>query len=231
MVAVHGQYKPGDRIAGKVRSLTDYGVFVGIEEGVDGMVHKTDLSWTVKVNNPADMYAKGNDVEAIILSINHDEKKVSLGVKQLFDDPWGVVLEDYRPGTVVEEASILSATEYGTFVRVREGIEALIPAGDIPPGTDLTPGATVRAEVANVDAMDRRITMSMRNVGESVQAEQMQALNREKESRRAATLGDLIKEKLGDKLQTMTQSSPPPAPEPSTPEPSASDEHEQSDPE
>ncbi len=76
------KYKPGDKIGGKVRSITDYGVFVGIEEGVDGMVHKTDLSWTVKINNPADVYNKGDDVEAIILSINHDEKKVSLGVKQ-----------------------------------------------------------------------------------------------------------------------------------------------------
>jgi ribosomal protein S1 len=77
------RYHPGDKVSGKVRSITDYGVFVGIEEGVDGMAHKTDLSWTVKVNNPADLYAKGNDVTAIILSINHDEKKVSLGVKQV----------------------------------------------------------------------------------------------------------------------------------------------------
>jgi small subunit ribosomal protein S1 len=207
------KYKPGDKISGKVRSLTDYGVFVGIEEGVDGMVHKTDLSWTVKVNNPADLYAKGYDVEAIILSINHDEKKVSLGVKQLYDDPWGTVLEDYRPGTVVESATVLSVAEYGTFVRIREGIEALIPASEIPAGTQLAPGESVRAEIANVDALDRRITMSLRNVGESLQAEQVQVLNREKEARRSATLGDLIKEKLGDRLQSMTQgSSPPPAP-------------------
>ena len=207
------KYKPGDKISGKVRSLTDYGVFVGIEEGVDGMVHKTDLSWTVKVNNPADLYAKGYDVEAIILSINHDEKKVSLGVKQLYDDPWGTVLEDYRPGTVIESAKVLSVAEYGTFVRICEGIEALIPASEIPAGTQLAPGETVRAEIANVDALDRRITMSLRNVGESVQAEQVQVLNREKEARRSATLGDLIKEKLGDRLQSMTQgSSPPPAP-------------------
>jgi small subunit ribosomal protein S1 len=208
------KYKPGDKISGKVRSLTDYGVFVGIEEGVDGMVHKTDLSWTVKVNNPADLYAKGYDVEAIILSINHDEKKVSLGVKQLYDDPWGTVLEDYRPGTVIESAAVLSVAEYGTFVRIREGIEALIPSSEIPAGMQLAPGETVRAEIANVDALDRRITMSLRNVGESTQAEQVQVLNREKEARRSATLGDLIKEKLGDRLQSMTQGSSPPPPAP-----------------
>src|SRR6201999_1091143 len=86
---------PGDKIGCKVRSITDYGVFIGIEEGVDGMVHKSDLSWSVRVNNPSDLYHKGDDVEAIILSINHDEKKVSLGIKQLFDDPWPSMLTEY----------------------------------------------------------------------------------------------------------------------------------------
>src|SRR6187551_354240 len=101
------KYKPGDKISGKVRSLTDYGVFVGIEDGVDGMVHKTDLSWTLKIGNPADLYQKGDEVEAIILSINHDEKKVSLGVKQLWDDPWQTpAMDKYKPGVVVEDAEV-----------------------------------------------------------------------------------------------------------------------------
>jgi small subunit ribosomal protein S1 len=197
------KYKPGDKIAGKVRSITDYGVFVGIEEGVDGMVHKTDLSWTVKINNPADLFGKGDDVEAIILSINHDEKKVSLGVKQLWDDPWGIVLEQYRPGTVVEVVTVLSTTDFGAFVRISEGIEALIPSNEIPPGSDLHAGETVKAEIMNVDSMDRRITMSLRNPGSSDQAEQVQALNREKQAGRPATLGDLLREKLGEKLSSI----------------------------
>jgi small subunit ribosomal protein S1 len=197
------KYKPGDKIGGKVRSLTDYGVFVGIEEGVDGMVHKTDLSWTVKINNPGDLYAKGDDVEAIILSINHDEKKVSLGVKQLYDDPWGDIMDKYKPGTVVGEVTVLSVVDYGTFVRVVDGIEAIVPSNDIPADTTLKPGDKVKAEVSNIDLMDRRITMTMRNVGESPAAEQVQVMNREK-SGKAATLGDLIKEKLGDKLQSVT---------------------------
>src|SRR3954465_3151641 len=124
------KYRPGDKIAGKVRSLTDYGVFVGIEEGVDGMVHKSDLSWTVKVNNPADLYHKGDDVEAIILSINHDEKKVSLGIKQLIDDPWPTILNDLPTGTIAE-ALVISVVDYGVFVRVREGIDALIASSDL----------------------------------------------------------------------------------------------------
>ncbi|MBN2197426.1 MAG: 30S ribosomal protein S1 [Polyangiaceae bacterium] len=195
------KYKPGDKVVGKVRSLTDYGVFVGIEEGVDGMVHKTDLSWTVKVNNPGDFYQKGDDVEAIILSINHDEKKVSLGVKQLWDDPWGKIFEEFAPGAVVE-VTVLGVAEYGAFVRLREGVEAIIPTSETPPGTDLTAGTKLRAEVSNVDSQDRRITMSLRNVGSSDQAEQYQALSREKQSNQA-TLGDVLKGKLAEKLQAI----------------------------
>src|SRR5215208_2473821 len=116
------KYKPGDKVGGKVRSITDYGVFVGIEDGVDGMVHKTDLSWTAKINNPADLYTKGDDVEALILSINHDEKKVSLGVKQLWDDPWQTsAMDKFKPGVVIEDAEILSLTDFGAFVRIAEG--------------------------------------------------------------------------------------------------------------
>jgi small subunit ribosomal protein S1 len=196
------KYKPGDKIGGRIRSLTDYGVFVGIEEGVDGMVHKTDLSWTVKINNPADFYQKGEMVEAIILSINHDEKKVSLGVKQLWDDPWPTLFDRYPPGAVVEAVTVLAVADYGAFVRITEGIEAIIPTAEIPEGTQLKPAMEVRAEVANVDSVERRITMSMRNVGETAQAEQLMALNREKEGK-SATLGDLLKEKLGDKLHAI----------------------------
>jgi small subunit ribosomal protein S1 len=189
------KYKPGDKISGKVRSLTDYGVFVGIEEGVDGMVHKTDLSWTVKINNPGDLYGKGDDVEAIILSINHDEKKVSLGIKQLYDDPWAVILEQFKPGTVVEDALVLSVADYGTFVRVQEGIEAIIPSNEIPAGTTLQPGEKVRAEVANLDSIDRRVTLTMLDPGQSAQAEQLQVMKRESAGK-GATLGDLFKDKL-----------------------------------
>jgi small subunit ribosomal protein S1 len=202
------KYKPGDKIGGKVRSITDYGVFVGIEDGVDGMVHKTDLSWTAKINNPADLYNKGDDVEAIILSINHDEKKVSLGVKQLWDDPWAGAMDAYKPGTVVEEATVLSMAEFGIFVRIAEGIEGLVPSGEIPANAEIAVGAKVRAEISNVDSVDRRITLTMRNPGESPEADQVQALKRES-SGKGATLGDVFKSKLESLKKT--PSVPPPA--------------------
>jgi small subunit ribosomal protein S1 len=191
------KYRPGDKIAGKVRSLTDYGVFVGIEEGVDGMVHKSDLSWTVKVNNPADLYHKGDDVEAIILSINHDEKKVSLGIKQLVDDPWPTILNDLPSGTVAE-GTVISLVDYGIYVRIREGIEALIPSSDVveEDGKKLKVGDVVKCEIANLDTVDRRVTATMKDIGSSPAPHPSVP----PQGPRGSTLGDLIKEKLGDKL-------------------------------
>jgi small subunit ribosomal protein S1 len=214
------KYKPGDKITGKVRSITDYGVFIGIEEGVDGMVHKSDVSWTAKVNNPSDMYKKGDDVEAIILSINHDEKKVSLGVKQLWDDPWPTIFSELPPGKVVK-CKVLSVVDYGVFVRVRDGVEALIAQGDLAfvkdeNGDDkpFEPGEDIEAEVANIDSQERRITLSMRKsdvvtlTTASPEAKPTTSTPRtSKAPKKSAsaeavggTIGELIKQKLGDKL-------------------------------
>jgi small subunit ribosomal protein S1 len=222
------KYKPGDKIGGKVRSLTDYGVFIGIEEGVDGMVHKSDISWTVKVNNPSDIYKKGDDVEAIILLINHDEKKVSLGVKQLFDDPWPTIFVDYPPGKHVH-GKVISIADYGVFVRLKDGVEALVAQSDmVEPKDDqgeprpFAVGEELDAEISNIDSQDRRLSLSMR-VGtlapvviaqpQQPQQPQQPAPDRPRpdkpakvkkaaaqEASSGGTIGDLIKLKLGDKL-------------------------------
>jgi small subunit ribosomal protein S1 len=209
------KYHPGDKIAGKVRSLTDYGVFIGVEEGVDGMVHKSDLSWTAKVNNPGDLFHKGDDLEAIILSINHDEKKVSLGVKQLWDDPWPTIFNDLPAGKRVK-AKVISTVDYGVFVRIREGVEALIAQSDVvePLGEDGAPqplkiGDEIEAEVSNIDSQDRRLTLSMRS-GTEVERDPSAPKAEKRESRlpkkttedgaKGGTIGELIKQKLGEKL-------------------------------
>jgi small subunit ribosomal protein S1 len=220
------KYKPGDKITGKVRSITDYGVFIGIEEGVDGMVHKSDVSWTAKVNNPSDMYKKGDEVEAIILSINHDEKKVSLGVKQLWDDPWPTMFGELPPGKLVA-AKVISVVDYGVFVRVRDGIEGLIAQNDLVLAKDengedkpLHPGDDIEAEVTNIDTQERRITLSMRK-GETAAAPSPAATPSNTEAKPTqrtskapkkvaaadgavgGTIGELIKQKLGNKLASI----------------------------
>ncbi|MBX3193086.1 MAG: 30S ribosomal protein S1 [Labilithrix sp.] len=206
------KYSPGDKIAGKVRSITDYGVFIGIEEGVDGMVHKSDLSWTAKVNNPADLHHKGDDVEAIILSINHDEKKVSLGIKQLWDDPWPTIFNEFPPGKVVD-TKVVSIVDYGVFVRIREGVEGHIPSNELVDKKNEAGeavayeiGDPIQAEIANVDSQDRRLTLSMRiGEGASIQpkAEKRASVAPKKggdDGAKATSIGELIKQKLGDKL-------------------------------
>jgi small subunit ribosomal protein S1 len=212
------KYHPGDKIAGKVRSLTDYGVFVGIEEGVDGMVHKSDLSWSVRVNNPSDLHHKGDDVEAIILSINHDEKKVSLGIKQLWDDPWPTMLQEFAPGRVIDEATVVSVVDYGVFVRLREGVEALVSTSDVqePEGGKLKQGDKVKVEVSSIDTIDRRLFATMKNVG----VEKPAAPERPAKAKGggggkkaeegddkpvAGTIGDLIREKLGAKISDLKE--------------------------
>src|SRR5450432_3439464 len=212
------KYKPGDKIGDKVRSITDYGIFVGIEEGVDGMVHKSDISWTAKVNNPSDMFHKGDDVEAIILSINHDEKKVSLGVKQLWDDPWPSIFTDLPPGKVVN-VKVISTVDYGVFVRIKDGVEGLIPSNELvelknEAGEDVLPkiGDEIEAEIANIDSQERRVTLSMRR-GEAVTvssstSEVKPATRPSKSPKKTSaaeaaaggTIGELIKQKLGAKL-------------------------------
>jgi small subunit ribosomal protein S1 len=204
-----GDFNPGDKVQGKVRSITDYGIFIGIREGVDGMVHKSDLSWTLRVANPTDLYQKNDDVEAVILSINHDEKKVSLGIKQLFDDPWSHIPNDYPPGRGVE-GKVINIFEGGLFLTLDTGIEGFVATHDMPPETEgkkIRRGDTVRGEVSQLDMTERRILVSLRSTGSprpevsetTDRADKTERVSRDA-GRRGSTLGDLIKEKLGDQL-------------------------------
>ncbi len=204
------EFNPGDKVTGKVRSITDYGIFIGIRDGVDGMVHKSDLSWTLRVANPSDLYQKNDDVEAVILSINHDDKKVSLGIKQLFDDPWSHIPNDYPQGRVVD-GKIINTFEGGIFVSLAEGIDGFIASHDLPAdiadGTrKVKRGEALRSEVSGLDISDRRILLSMRGASVRTEGDAPAATSSgastpsvaPKDSRRGSTLGDLIKEKLGD---------------------------------
>ncbi len=215
------KYNPGDIIRGKVRSVTDYGVFVGIEDGVDGMVHKSDLSWTQRINNPADVYRKGDEVEAIILSVNHDDKKVSLGIKQLYEDPWTRIPLDYPQGTMLE-VRVISITDFGVFVELERGVEGLVPMSELSydriddARKIVQEGQIVKAEILDVNTGDRRITLSLKKMeiasggevlkyGEERSIElatqkPQQSSTTSSANRPGAKLGDVLKEKLGDKL-------------------------------
>lgn len=205
------KYKPGDVIEGQVRSVTDYGVFVGIEDTVDGMVHKSDLSWTQRINNPADVYHKGDQVQAIILSINYEDKKVSLGIKQLYEDPWMRIPDQYPLGTILE-VRVISIADFGVFVELERGVEGLIHISEITDGQlddarkIVKEGDIVKAAIISIDPEERRIGLTMKGVDQAMEtaeamkfmAERSAEVRRMPAGRAGATLGDVLKDKLGD---------------------------------
>ena len=207
-------FRPGDKIKGKVRSITDYGVFVEITEGVDGLVHKSDLSWTQKVNHPGELVKKGDIVEAVILNINYNEKKVSLGIKQLTDDPWERIPSDYPPGRVLE-VKVSKVTDFGAFVAIEEGIEGLIHVSELSdqhvkdPREFVKDGDTVKAEVITVDPSDRKIGLSMKTLTGKEQAQDLEQFRKDQaaqaSARPASTIGELIKQKMGTAVKELPE--------------------------
>ncbi len=202
------KYRPGDMIKGRIRSITDYGVFIGIEDNIDGMVHKTDLSWTQRINHPSELFHKGEEVEAVILSINHEEQKVSLGIKQLYEDPWERIPIDYSVGRILD-VKVIKITEFGAFVELESGIEGLIHVSELSsehvddPRKIVTEGETVKAEVITIDPVERKIGLSMKSI--IGREDVVDAAEYLKESRAVqtdkATLGDVLAQKLGEMAQ------------------------------
>lgn len=198
------KYRPGDTIKGRIRSITDYGVFIGIEDGIDGMVHKTDLSWTQRINHPSELFHKGEEVEAVILSVNHEEQKVSLGIKQLYEDPWERIPIDYAVGRILD-VKVIKLTEFGAFVELEPGIEGLIHVSEMSnehvddPRKILTEGEKAKAEVITIDPVERKIGLSMKSlIGREDAVDAAEYLRESKSSSERATLGDVLAEKLGE---------------------------------
>jgi small subunit ribosomal protein S1 len=123
---IEEKYPVGSRVSGKVKTITDFGVFVGFDEGIDGLVHVSEMSWTKKIRNPVEMFKKGDDIEAVVLSIDKENERFSLGIKQLLADPWGEIPGKYRVGDRVK-GRVTNITDFGAFVELEPEIEGLIP--------------------------------------------------------------------------------------------------------
>ena len=121
---VAGKYPIGSTVSGKVRSFTSYGAFVEIEEGVDGMVHVSDMSWTRKVNHPSELLNKGDEVTTVVLEIDSSNQRISLGIKQAQEDPWTDIVKRYPIGTKVS-GKITKVSSFGAFVEIEEGVDGL----------------------------------------------------------------------------------------------------------
>jgi small subunit ribosomal protein S1 len=188
--AAREKYPVGSIVKGPVRNITDFGIFVGIEEGIDGLVHISDLHWTKKIKHPSELYKKGDIVEAKVLGVNVENERFSLGIKQLSTDPWKVIAERYPVGSKVK-GQVTSVPDFGVFVRVDEGVEGLIHVSQLStervdkPSSLYKVGDEVEAEVINIDPSERKIGLSIRALRKTEERLEMENyLKREKEGGR-----------------------------------------------
>jgi len=204
---VSENYPVGSIIEGKIKNITDFGVFIGIEEGIDGLIHVSDLSWTERIKHPSEKYAKGETIQAVVLKIDRENERFSLGIKQLEPDPWLAAVEKYPLGSAVE-GKITNVTDFGIFVELEEGIEGLVHVSEISKEKVNTPvglynvGDTIETKVINVSAKDRKIGLSIKALTDDADSTDYSGGYKSKEASNApATFGDLLKEELETKDQ------------------------------
>lgn len=199
---IEERYPVGTKIVGQVKTVTDFGVFIGIDEGIDGLVHVSEMSWTKKIKNPSEVYKKGQEVEAIVLKIDKESERFSLGIKQMRPDPWETVPQKYKAGKVVT-GKISSLTDFGAFVELEEELEGLIHVSELGTGSQkverpsdvLKGGDTVSALIINVDPEERKIGLSIKGLMRKKESEEMKKYLKSEEEI-TLNLGEVIKEEL-----------------------------------
>jgi small subunit ribosomal protein S1 len=199
-------YPVGTRVRGTIRNITNFGVFVGLEEGIDGLVHVSDISWTEQIKHPSEKFKKGDEVEAVVLKIDKENEKFSLGIKQLTTNPWDEIRKKYPVGSEVT-GEVTSVADFGAFVRLEEGIEGLIYSSELStervddPSEVVRPGQGVTALVTKVDPVEQKISLSIRALSDREQRETLKKLAAQQASSQTTTLGDLLAEKLARKAE------------------------------
>ncbi|MBN1832809.1 MAG: 30S ribosomal protein S1 [Deltaproteobacteria bacterium] len=192
------RYPVGTTIEGKIKNITDFGIFIGIDEGIDGLVHISDLSWTKRIRKPSDIYKKGQEVQAVVLNIDKERERFSLGIKQLTPDPWVLVPEKYRPGTRIT-GTVTNITDFGVFVELEEGIEGLVHVSELLKEESSNPlgryklDDVIQAKVINVSRKDKKIGLSVRRLDESDDKDVYKSYIDNKQEA-TSNLGDLLKE-------------------------------------
>lgn len=197
---IEESYPVGTKVTRKVKNITDFGMFVGFEEGIDGMIHISDMSWTKKVENPSELYQVGDEVEAVVLAIDRENDKLSLGIKQLDENPWDSARKSFKKGTVVA-GKVTSITDFGIFIELSENVEGLIRKDDFGskgegnPKDLFTLGEEVKAEVVKVNSREKRIALSIKSYELSMEKATLKEYV-ENQGDQTATLGDIINDTL-----------------------------------
>ncbi len=175
------KYPPGTKVKGKIRNLTSYGAFIELEEGLDGMIHVSDISWTRKINHPSEVLKKGEEIEAVVLEIDKPNQRISVGVKQLSEDPWSNIDQFYKVGDLVT-GSVTKLASFGAFIGLEHDIDGLVHISQVSEDrvdkikNALKVGQEVTARVIKIDKADRRIGLSIKAANysnEQLQAEQV----------------------------------------------------------
>ncbi len=194
-------YPVGARVRGKVRNLTTYGAFIELEEGIDGMVHVSDMSWTRKVNHPSEVVKKGDEVDAMVLDVDADSQRISLGMKQVMEDPWSEIDRHFKIGDLVQ-GKISKLTSYGAFVELDHDIDGLVHISQVAEERvekikdHLNSGDTVTARVIKIDKEERRIGLSIKaaNYSDEELAKERAVLDTMSNTEDMTNLGDLLDE-------------------------------------
>jgi small subunit ribosomal protein S1 len=198
------KYPVGTTIEGKIKNITDFGLFIGIGEGIDGLVHISDISWTKRIKHPSELFKKGDVVQAIVLDIEKDQERFSLGIKQLHEDPWETVAERYDVGKEIT-GTVTNLTDFGVFIEIEEGIEGLVHVSEISKEKIKTPvgkfniGDVITAKVMNINSQERRIGLSIKRLEiESEQSLLSEYVNNAGGT--TSTFGEILRENLQGKL-------------------------------
>ena len=167
---VNEKYKVGDRVQGTVTRVAEFGAFVELDKGVEGLIHVSEMSWSKKMKKASEIVKPGEQVDVVILGVNQGDRRISLGLKQALGDPWAGIQEKFPPGSVVE-GPVVSMTNFGAFVQLAEGVEGMIHVGDISaekrlnhPQDALKQGQIVKAQVLEIDSEKRRLRLGMKQL-------------------------------------------------------------------
>lgn len=197
------KYPEGTILEGTIKNITEFGLFIGIEDGIDGLIHVSDISWTKKIRHPGEMYKVGDTVQAKVLTVDKENEKFTLGVKQLNEDPWNEVPGKYPVGATVK-GIVTNITDFGLFVEVEEGIEGLVHVSEIShkkvknPAELFKEGVEIEAKVIHVSADERRLGLSIKQLKDDEERKKPREFRTAGGTETGSTLGDLIKQKLED---------------------------------
>ncbi|MBN2568023.1 MAG: 30S ribosomal protein S1 [Deltaproteobacteria bacterium] len=190
------KYPEGSVLKGKIKNLTDFGIFIGVEDDIDGLVHISDISWKKRIKHPSEFYKKGQEIETVVLQVDVDNKKFSLGIKQLEKNPWEELKEKYGVGSVVT-GKVTNATDFGVFVEIEDGIEGLVHISElsnkrVKSSKDLySPGDNVSAVIKNIDVDSQKVALSIKDI-ETASSEQAQTNYVNNDEKVVSNLGDLL---------------------------------------